>query len=295
MTDSVAVPNQRAPERGTSHNGWIAFSGVALLVASLAILRRTLSLDTGDVALSIASGSLPLLTLSGISAGAATGLWAVLFIRRVPVIAASVLAGSATGVLASASVLMVRGIPSSAVLVLALALAVSGALGGAIAAIRPTEIAQAGVLATLVALGVSFVMAFNSSWLLPMFGADGTASGNHSANGLLAGAQALLVGLISGLVAFFSIRRRGVSVRWPVYMLAGGMPGLLWIVADLFTRVGTTRLLALAASDTTADRLFSSGLGAGRINTGLLMFFVGAFTAMIAFGRTLKPPSSARE
>jgi len=294
MTDSVTVPDQRVPERATSRSGWIAFAGIALLIAALAILRRSLSIDTGDVALSIASGSLPMLTLSGISAGAAMGLWAVHFIRRVPRFAASVLAGSATGVLASASVLMVRGIPSSAVLVLALALALSGALGGAIAAIRPTEIPRAGVPATLVALVMFFVVAFNSSWLLPIFGADGTAAGIHSANGLLAGAQALLVGLVSGIVAYFSIRRSGAAVRWPIYLLAGGLPGLLWIVADLFTRVGTTRLLALASADPTGDRLFSSGLGAGRINTGLLLFFVGGLTAMIAFGRTLKPSSRIR-
>ncbi|HEX6682045.1 MAG TPA: hypothetical protein VF062_04590 [Candidatus Limnocylindrales bacterium] len=291
MTDSVTVADTdtEAPERATNRSGWIAFAGIALLVAALAILRRQLSLDTGDVALTIASGSLPLLTLSGISAGAAMGLWAVHFIQRVPRIAASVLAGSATGVLASAAVFMVRGIPSSALLVLALALALAGALGGAIAAIRPTAIPRAGVPATLVALLLSFVVAFNWSWLLPLFGADGTAAGNHSANGLLAGAQALLIGLVSGVFAFFSIRRSRASVRWPVYMVAGGMPGLLWIVADLFTRIGTTRLLSLASSDTTADRLLSGDMGAGRINTGLVLFFVGAVTAMVCFGRTLKP------
>ncbi|HZM76739.1 MAG TPA: hypothetical protein VFC19_13485 [Candidatus Limnocylindrales bacterium] len=295
MTDSVTVTDQRAPERASNRSGWIAFAGIALLIAALVVLRRSLSLDSGDVALVIAWGSLPLLTLSGISAGAAAGMWAVHVFGRVPRIAASVLAGSATGVLASAAVFMLRGVPSSAILVLALALALSGALGGAIAAIRPAEIARGGVPATLAALLLFFVVAFNSSWLLPLFGADGTAAGNHSANGLLAGAQALLIGLISGFVAYFTIRRSGAACRWPVYMLAGGLPGLFYIVADLFTRVGTTRLLSLAVSDTTVDRLVSTDLGAGRINTGLVLFFVGAITAMIAFGRTLKPadPDSA--
>lgn len=289
MTDSVTVTDQHAPEHTPSRHGWIAFAGIALLIAALVVLRRSLSPGSGDVALVIAWGSLPLLTLSGISAGAAAGLWAVAVFNRVPRIAASVLAGSATGILASAAVFMLRGVPSSAILVLAAALALSGALGGAIAAIRPAEIARGGVPATLASLLLFFVVAFNSSWLLPLFGADGTAAGNHSANGLLAGAQALLIGLISGLVAYFTIRRSGATCRWPVYMLAGGLPGLFYIVADLFARIGTTRLLSLATADTTVDRLVSSDLGAGRINTGLVLFFVGAITAMIAFGRTLKP------
>jgi hypothetical protein len=288
MTDSVTVTDRRAPERAAGRSGWIAFAGIALLIAALVVLRRSLSLDSGDVALVIAWGSLPLLTLSGISAGAAAGLWAAQLFHRVPRIAASVIAGSATGVLASAAVFMLRGVPSSAILVLALALALSGALGGAIAAIRPVEIARGGVPATLVALLLFFVVAFNSSWLLPLFGADGTAAGNRSANGLLAGAQALLIGLVSGFVAYFTIKRSRATCRWPVYMLAGGLPGLFYIIADLFTRIGTKQLLGLATADTTVDRLISGDLGAGRINTGLVLFFVGAITAMLAFGRTLK-------
>jgi hypothetical protein len=270
---------------------------LTLLVVSLAILRRQLSLDGGDVALTIASGSLPLLTLSGISAGAAMGLWAVHqgFFRRVPRIAASVLAGSITGVLASASVFMVRDIPWAAVLVLALALALAGALGGLIAAVRPAAIPRAGIPATLVALVLYFVLAYNSSWLLPIFGGDGTPAGNYAANGLLAATQALVTGIVCGWIAYRSIRRSGEKLRWPTYMIAGGMPGLLWIVGDLFARVGTTRLFSLASSDTTVDRLYASGLGVGRIITGMLMFFAGALAAMIAFGRTLKPSDSARK
>ena len=67
----------------------------------------------------------------------------------------------------------------------------------------------------------------------------------------------------------------------------GGLPGLLWIVGDLVTRVGTSRLLTLISSDASGDRLVQQGLGASRLNTGLVLFFIGAITAMVALGRTL--------
>jgi hypothetical protein len=289
MTDSVTIADERTLAGRTHRNGWIAFAGIAMLVVSLAILRSSVSLDGGDVSLSVATVSLPQLTLSAIVAGIAMGLWAVHFFPRVRPTVASALAGCLTGALASAAVLMVRGIPSSAVLVLALALAVTGALGGLIAAIRPDVIPRGGVIATLVALLLFYVVAFNSSWLLRVFGDDGTAAGRLSANGLLAGAQALIVGILCGVIAFLTVRRSRQTVRWPAYLLAGGMPGLLWIVAEVFTRIGTARLLSLASSDSAADRIASAMAGAGRINTGLVLFFVGAVTAMILFGRTLKP------
>lgn len=282
MTASAA--DTAHTQRASSQGGWLAFGGIAMLIASLTILRRALGGDGGDLALSIAYSALPLLTLTGITAGAAVGLW---IFSRYGRTVLSVLAGAITGALASAAVLLVRGMPGGAVAVVATALALAGALGGALTIIRPIEVVRGGCAATLSALIIFMVVAFNSSWLLRAFGADGTDAGNRAANGWLAGTQALAVGLIGGLIAYWVLRRSKTTLGWPAYTLAGGMTGLLWIVADLFTRIGTARLLALTSADAAGDRLLQSGLGAGRINTGLVLFFVGAITAMIAFGRTL--------
>jgi len=285
MTEpAVATPVPATTSAASTPGGWLAFGGITVLVAALTILRRALGQDGGDVALSIAYSALPLLTLAGITGGASVGHWIFCRYRRTVL---SVAAGAVTGALASAAVLLVRGMPGSAVAVVAAVLAVAGALGGAMTAIRPIEIIRGGCAATLAALFTFILVAFNSSWLLEVFGADGTDAGVKAANGLLAGAQALTVGLVGGLIAFFVMRRSEATLRWPAYLIAGGMPGLLWIVADLFTRVGTARLLTLASSDTAGDQIIQSGLGVSRINTGLVLFFVGALTAMIAFGRTL--------
>ncbi len=288
MTKSATLqPSPPTPAREAG-GGWLAFAGIALLIGVLTVLRRQLALGGGDLALSSASSALPLLTIAGIAAGAAVGLWVVgrfSFSGGGQRTAATVAAGSVTGAMASASVLLIRGIPAEAAGVMALVLGVAGALGGALASVRPQPIVRGGIVATLTALVLFFVVAFNSNWLLRLFGDDGTLTGRESANGLLAGAQALTVGLVCGLVAFFTIRRSGV--RWPAYLLAGGMPGLLWIVGDIVTRLGTAKLLTLAASDPAGDRQIHQSLELGRINTGLVLFFVGAITAIIALGRTL--------
>lgn len=284
MTEPATITRTAPGGSAAAPGGWLAFGGIAMLIVVLSILRRSLSLGTGDLALSTAYSSLPLLTISGITAGASVGLWVF---GRYGRTLFSVLAGAATGALASAAVLLVRGVPGAAVAVMAAVLALAGAIGGVLTAIRPIEIVRGGITATLMALLVFFLVAFNSSWLLRVFGDDGTQAARESANGLLAGAQALTVGILGGLIAFWVIRRSRATVRWPAYLLAGGMTGLLWIVGDLVTRIGTARLLALATSDTAGDQAFQRGLEYARINTGLVLFFVGAITAMIAFGRTL--------
>jgi hypothetical protein len=283
--ESLGTQKNEEPARG----GWLAFVAVAWLVLVLAALRKSLVPDSGDLALAMAAGSLLQLTLAGILAGAAMGLWAAGQLTRFPRPLVTSVAGLVTGVLASLAVLFVRGMPSGAIWVLALALGLAGAIGGGLSVVRPAVMVRAGVIATLVNLAFFNVMQFNSSWLLEVFGADGTDAGNKAAGGYLSFTQAALAGLLGGYLAYRVVRRSGLTLRWPSYLLAGGIPGLLWIVGDIITRVGVARLLTLASVDPDGDKVIMHSLGASRINTGLMLFFVGGLTAMIAFGRTLKP------
>lgn len=296
MTSS---PSSTVQSPGTQQNaqpaggGWLAFAAVAWLVLVLAALRKSLIPDSGDLALATAATALLQLTLAGMVAGGAMGVWASGQVTRFPRAVVTVAAGLLTGVLASVAVLFVRGMPTGAIWVLALALGLAGAIGGGLSAIRPQGIVYAGVLATLVSLVLFNVLQLNSSWLLKVFGADGTDAGNQAAGGYLAFTQALVVGLIGGYLAYRLVRRTAPStVRWPFYLLAGGIPGLLWIVGDVITRIGVARLLTLASADPNGDRQIMASLGASRINTGLMLFFIGGLTAMIAFGRTLKKPQA---
>jgi hypothetical protein len=293
----TSTPSSTVRSPGTQKNaepargGWLAFAALAWLVLVLAVLRRSLIPHSGDLALATAASALLQLTLAGMVAGGAAGLWAAGRFTRPPRALVTVGAGLLTGALASVAVLFVQGMPTGAVRVLAFVLSLAGAAGGGLSALRPNAIVYAGVLATLVDLVFFNVMQLNSSWLLRVFGADGTSAGDKAAGGYLSLTQALVAGLLGGFVAYLVVRRfSNGTVRWPLYLLAGGIPGLLWIAGDIVTRMGVSRLLTLASADPAGDRLIIQGLGASRINTGLVLFFVGGLTSMIAFGRTLKRP-----
>ena len=99
-------------------------------------------------------------------------------------------------------------------------------------------------------------------------------------------------GLAAGLVAFRYLRRavrraERTALRWPAYLVAGAGPGLLLLVAELITRVGGARVLDLAGALSDNDRTVQAWLDGSRINYALVVLFVGAMIAMIAFGRTL--------
>ena len=115
------------------------------------------------------------------------------------------------------------------------------------------------------------------------------------ARGWLALASTVVSGLAAGLVPYVYLRRAarrsGVDApRWPVVMLAGGGVGLLLLVTELITRVGGARILDAVSELSAADRAFRSGADASRLRFALLVLFIGALTATIAFGRALKRP-----
>jgi hypothetical protein len=72
--------------------------------------------------------------------------------------------------------------------------------------------------------------------------------------------------------------------------VTGGGPGLLLLLADLATLVGGAQLLRVAGSTSAFDRAVVAYLSESRIETGLVVFFVGALTALLLFGRRLRAP-----
>ena len=77
--------------------------------------------------------------------------------------------------------------------------------------------------------------------------------------------------------------------RWPAYLLAGAGPGLLLLLTEVIIRVGGRSLLDLAGALSEADEVAQTALGTSRVDNGIWVLFVGALTALIAFGRTLGP------
>jgi hypothetical protein len=284
---------------GSAPRTTLALAALGWLVLTLMLSRASLvgGGDTFNPAL--AAVALPMLVQASLIAGAAVGLWAVgLLAARVEIfdhgvrrVLAGLVAGLLTGALGSGVVLIAYGVPAAAAVILALAMGVAGAAGGAISSIRATPVLTAAVTASLVTMIVMYLTSYFNEPLLGFFGADGTAAGRYSANGLLAGATALTAGLVAGALAFWRLRRSvaqsGDRLDWPSYLLAGGGAGLMLIIAELFIRLGVPQLLSLTSTDVTGDQLWQSLAAGSRLNTGMVVFFVGAITAIAGYGRTL--------
>jgi hypothetical protein len=269
----------------------IAVIGLVWLAVTLAVGHGSLHGSTGDIALSTAVLSLPALIQAALLAGAATGLATSLTTTRTGLrYVIGVLTGLGIGALAFAVVLMAYGMPTGSGIAVAASVALAGTLGGTFGAVRPAPIVSAGLFAMVPVLIIGYLIGHFSEELLHLFGDTGTAAGRYSASGYLGFFEALVQGISAGVVAYLLLRRSGL--KFPAYGIAGALPGLIIGVAEIFTRVATPRLLSMATEVSAWDKIVY-GLGNGnRTNQALVVFFVGALTAIIAHGRTLGRSSS---
>jgi len=269
--------------------GVLALLALAWLAATLWVLQREISTSVTDaVAMASAAISLPNVVSASLVAGAATGLVAVNLVARAgwkPAAssrwAGALLVSILVGLVAA--LVMIAGYDGPGSRVLAGTIAAASVVGGALAGVRPTPVVAAVVAGALAAFAVMFGLNF--------LGAD-VISGSS----MLA---ALVCGLVAALVPFFYLRRvtrrettEGGPARWPAYMAAGAGVGLVLLVAELITRVGGAQVLDAVASLSEFDKAYRARLDGERLVFGLVVLFVGAVAATIAFGRTLPSKSS---
>ncbi|HEV7896470.1 MAG TPA: hypothetical protein VGP31_01305 [Planosporangium sp.] len=269
--------------------GVLAALAVAWLAAILWSVQGTLAGSSGVQALNQAALALPSVVSAALVAGVAVGyLAAHLLGPRIPRIAAGLAGGLVTGLVVAVLILVGYGTNPS-LIVLAAGVGSASLLGGAISALRPSAVvgaATAGALAWFL-LGLAQAAFYNR--LLGIFGAAGSAGSRVDATHRLALTAAVVGGVVAGLAAYRYLRPRAEGSRWPAYLAAGAGPGLLLLLAGLIALAAGARLRSLAAASSEADRAalyWSSNVG---INTAMVVMFVGAITAMIAFGRTLRP------
>jgi hypothetical protein len=171
---------------------------------------------------------------------------------------------------------------------------VCGVIGGAAVAIPrapvPLAAGLTGTLAVLVGMTVLNSSAVLSR-MLKLFGGDTSAASFVHASKLVQYTDFTIVGIIAGIVAFVYLRRRSVK-SFPTYLLSGATAGILVLVAFALTSIGGAHLLEAAKSLSDADRLINDWESSESVPNAMIVLFVGAFVALIAFGRTLKPRSA---
>ncbi|MEV0877472.1 hypothetical protein AB0I85_06540 [Micromonospora echinofusca] len=277
--------------------GWLA----AMLWSTREVIS---SAAAGLTAISLSAFALPGVISAALVAGAGFALFGVdLLARRgSDRVTLRFLAAIGTGLLvglAAAFAINLTYADNATTNVIAATTAAAATIGGAVAGARSGPVVGAVVAAALGTL--IFVVAFSQA-RDPLFDLFGSGDGQES---LLSAAkwvsrtESLLAGLVAGLLAFGYLtlaRRRAARLdaaapapRWPAYLLAGAGPGLLLLVAEVIIRVGGRSLLDLAGALSEADAVAQTSLGTSRIDNAIWVLFVGALTAMIAFGRTLGP------
>ncbi|MBB5870225.1 F0F1-type ATP synthase assembly protein I [Allocatelliglobosispora scoriae] len=278
------TPEPAAPARG---GFWLAFAAIAWLAVTLWSTRAGLADDADEsVALNEAALRLPSVVQASLLAGAAVG-YAIAgrlstTSRRA---VGGLIVGLLIGVLASGAVLLAHGMPARAAGVAAVCVGLGGAVGGALGSLRPTELIGAALPAAIAVTGVDFVLNLLRSSIIGIFGDATTQAEIVSRDGLFLGSKALLVGLVAGTIAYALLRR--TSVKWPVYVAAGGGAGIIIGLSELLTRTVGAQIFSLASDVSDADRTVQAWVGGARLNHALVVLFVGALLAMILHGRTL--------
>ncbi|MDT0532418.1 hypothetical protein RM555_25790 [Micromonospora sp. DSM 115977] len=280
--------------------GWLA----AMLWSTREVIS---SAAAGLTAISLSAFALPGVISAALVAGAGFALFGVdllarrgserVTLRFVAAIGTGLLVG-----LAAAFAINLTYADNATTNVIAATTAAAATVGGAVAGARSGSVVGAVVSAALGTL--IFVVAFSRARdpLFDLFGGGDGQESLLSAAKWVSRTESLLAGLVAGLLAFGYLtlaRRRAArldaaapATRWPAYLLAGAGPGLLLIVAEVIIRVGGRSLLDLAGALSEADAVAQTSLGTSRIDNAIWVLFVGALTAMIAFGRTLGPAHS---
>lgn len=179
-------------------------------------------------------------------------------------------------------------------------IAAATTIGGALAGFRQPRVLGAACWAAIGVFLVGFALNLFQDEVLDVLGAGDTQSSQASAAQWFTFCQSLLSGLAAGLIAYAVLRRArrradGADVAWPFYALAGAGPGLMLVVGEGLTRTAGSRVLDLAGKVSELERTVQQMLSGARFNSALIVLFVGAISATIAVGRTIRPAASEEE
>jgi hypothetical protein len=297
LRDRLPIPEPSGGSGLTPGAGTIAVLALAWLLAMLSSSRQAIGVspDADPLTVTRAALELPQVISASLIAGIAVGLVTGNLLARLrpltgwPRLVAGAAAGVVTGLLVATPILLgYDGLPS--ILVLSGAVATAAALGGLLAGVRHQTVVAAGACGALGVFVVGLVERAFEGNLRHLFGAGDSAESVVVATGWAVLTASLVAGLVAGVLGYLYLRRSGpADLRWPAYLVAGAMPGLLVLLAELVTRLGGARLFQLVSAASADDEAVLSYFNAARFNRALIVVFVGALVAIFLLGRTLRP------
>ena len=288
-------------ERPSSPGIVLALAGVLWMAAMLWSARATIT-GRADAAMEVTSSAyaLPGAISASLVAGAAVALAVLAAAGRGGRTFGATLrfaiatgAGLVLGLLGAVSIITINT-DGWVYAVVGGTVAAAATIGGALAGFRAPRVVAAVCWAAIAVFVVGFVLNYLQSPLLDLFGSGSSSASQASAANWFSLTQAILSGLAAGLVAYRTLRRArrqsdSTDVRWPLYALAGAGPGLLLVLAEGLARTAGARVLELAGKVSELELIVQRMLSSSRLNSALIVLFVGAISAIIAVGRTMTP------
>jgi iron complex transport system permease protein len=301
---TVAEGAQDGADRAPSRGLLLAAVGIVWMAGMLWSARATIT-GRADAEMEVTSTAyaMPGAITASLVAGAAVALAVLAFLTRggrTPGVTVRFIiatgAGLAIGLLGGLSIITINT-EGWLYAVVGGTVAAAATIGGALAAFRYRRVTAAICWGAVTVFVVGFVLTVLQDMLLPLLGSGDTAASRTSAASWFGLVQSVLSGMAGALVAYRVLRRarHGTDgdLRWPLYALAGAGPGLLLVVGEGLTRTAGSRVLELAGKVSELELTVQQMLSGSRLNNGLIVLFVGAFTAIIAVGRTLGPAAAA--
>ena len=271
----------------------LALAGLLWMGGLLWSARATITgRSDAEMEVTSAAYALPGAISASLVAGAATALAVVTAISRRRAPGATTRFAVATGAglglgLLGALVIITINTEGWVYAVVGGSVAAAATIGGALAGFRVPKVVAAICWGAVAVFLVGVLLTFVQDVLFGVFGARDTAASQTSAAGWYSLTQSALSGLAAGLVAYFLLRRDRLA--WTYHGLAGAGPGLLLVVGELLTRTAGSRVLDLAARVSPLEVTVQQVLSSARLNSALIVLFVGAVVAIIAYGRSLSP------
>jgi iron complex transport system permease protein len=293
-------------ERPSSTGFLLALVALIWMAAMLWSARATIT-GGGDAEMEVTSTAyaLPGAVTGALVAGAAVALAVITRLTRRRELGATVRFAVTTGVglvLGALGALVIITINTDGWIyaVVGGTVAAAATIGGALAGFRQPRVLAATCWAAIAVFLVGFVLNVFQDPVLKALGSGSTQASQTTAASWFTFLQSVLSGVAAGLTAYAVLRRfrrraSGADLSWPLYSLAGAGPGLLLMAGEALTRTAGSRVLALAGKVSELELMVQRMLSGARFNSALIVLFVGAISATIAVGRTIKPAEAPAE
>jgi iron complex transport system permease protein len=297
----MSAQDQTPDAERTSSNGLVlALVALIWLAAMLWSARATITGGDGaEMEVTSTAYALPGAVTAALAAGAALALAVITLVTRrhdlgsTPRFAIATGVGLALGLLGALSIITINT-DGWIYAVVGGTIAAAATIGGALAGFRQPRVLAAVCWAALGVFLVGFLLNVFQNPVLKALGSGDSQASQSSAAQWFTFLQAFLSGLAAGFISYAVLRRArrrasGSDVAWPLYALAGGGPGLILVVGEGLTRTAGSRVLELAGRVSELEQTVQQMLSGARFNSALIVLFVGAISATIAVGRTIRP------